>query len=101
VGNDSNGARTQPLPISAGRSLPQHKPHDEGTSTSKDRRCDGKRAFAQVVKRSVSARALRLAGHRAFARSSNLQSELKSYDCSVRKILSAQTRPSAGLSADN
>jgi len=81
TGNDSNGAAAQPLPISAAASAPPQTA-DEAPSPEKTGGFDGKRAFAQVVKQ-VSF-GPRPSGSQAIVHLQDyLQSELKSYGCSV------------------
>ena len=81
TGNDSNGAAAQPLPINAAASAPPQTA-DEAPSPEKTGGFDGKRAFAQVVKQ-VSF-GPRPSGSQAIVHLQDyLQSELKSYGCSV------------------
>jgi len=81
TGNDSNGAAAQPLPISAAASAPPQTA-DEAPPPEKTGGFDGKRAFAQVAKQ-VSF-GPRPSGSQAIVHLQDyLQSELKSYGCSV------------------
>jgi peptidase M28-like protein len=81
TGNDSNGAAAQPLPISAAASAPPQTA-DEAPPPEKTGGFDGKRAFAQVVKQ-VSF-GPRPSGSQAIVHLQDyVQSELKSYGCSV------------------
>ncbi|HEX7698175.1 MAG TPA: M28 family peptidase [Candidatus Acidoferrum sp.] len=81
TGNDSNGVAAQPLPISAAASAPPQTA-DEAPPPEKTGGFDGKRAFAQVAKQ-VSF-GPRPSGSQAIVHLQDyLQSELKSYGCSV------------------
>jgi len=81
TGNDSNGAATQPLPISAAASAPPQTA-DEAPPPEKTGGFDGKRAFAHVAKQ-VSF-GPRPSGSQAIVHLQDyLQSELKSYGCNV------------------
>src|SRR6266446_1183536 len=81
TGNDSNGVAAQPLPINAAASAPPQTA-DEAPPPEKTGGFDGKRAFAQVVKQ-VSF-GPRPSGSQAIVHLQDyLQSELKSYGCSV------------------
>jgi glutaminyl-peptide cyclotransferase len=80
-GNDSNGAARQPLPLSTAASAPPQTA-DEVPAPEKSGGFDGKRAFAHVAKQ-VSF-GPRPSGSQAIVHLQDyLQSELKSYGCSV------------------
>src|SRR5437016_5907436 len=81
TGNDSNGAATQPLPISAAASAPPQTA-DEAPPPEKTGGFDGKRAFGQVAKQ-VSF-GPRPSGSQAIVQLQDyLQTELKAYGCST------------------
>src|SRR6202790_4902421 len=81
TGNDSNGAATQPLPISVAASAPPQT-LDEAPLPEKTGGFDGKRAFAHVA-RQVSF-GPRPAGSPAIAQTQDyLLAELKSYGCTA------------------
>lgn len=81
TGNDSNGAATQPIPISAAASAPLQTAA-EAPPPEKTGGFDGKRAFAHVAKQ-VSF-GPRPSGSQAIVHLQDyLQTELKSYGCNV------------------
>src|ERR1700674_5583897 len=81
TGNDSNGAATQPIPISAAASAPLQTAA-EAPPPEKTGGFDGKRAFAHVAKQ-VSF-GPRPSGSQAIVHLQDyLQAELKSYGCNV------------------
>src|SRR5437667_11120480 len=81
TGNDSNGAATQPLPISAAAYAPPQTA-DDAPPPEKTGGFDGKRAFAHVAKQ-VSFGPRPSGSQTILYLQDYLQSELKSYGCNV------------------
>src|SRR6266480_4873687 len=99
TGSDSNGAATQPLPISAAASAPPQTA-DEAPPPEKTGGFEGKRAFAHVAKQ-VSF-GPHPSGSQGIAKMQDyLLSELKSYSCTVETDAFSSDTPIGRISMKN
>src|SRR5437667_12774996 len=99
TGNDSNGAATQPLPISAAAYAPPQTA-DDAPPPEKTGGFDGKRAFAHVAKQVGFGP--RPSGSPAIAQVQEyLLSELKSYGCTVETDAFTSDTPIGRLAMKN